>query len=57
MLMYPRQVKFDTTKEKNWKDKRASKQKGGMIKTPSSYSPSKGSNVMRNPYNYEPKAI
>lgn len=56
MLMYPRQVKFDTTKEKNWKDKRASKQKGGMIKTPS-YSPSKGSNVMRNPYNYEPKAI
>lgn len=58
MLMYPRQVKFDTTKEKNWKDKRASKQKGGMIKTPSSSSsPSKGSNVMRNPYNYEPKAI
>jgi hypothetical protein len=57
MLMYPRQVKFENTKKKNWNDHRASKQKGGMIKTPSSSSPSKGSNVMRNPYNYEPKAI
>ena len=44
MLMYPRQVKYEHSKTKDYTVSAASKRKGGTI-------------VERNPYNYTAKAI